>query len=191
MQPKSLKYCADCGNDLEHKTPPGDNRTRATCPACDAIHYQNPKVIVGAVCYYGEQILLCRRAIEPRRGFWTLPAGFMELGETAEDGAKREAMEEAHAQIAIDYLLASYSVVHVGQVQLFYMARLLDPNVSPGLESLDVKLCRYDEIPWADLAFPTVHWAIEHARQARNAEGYLPPAKNPDGPVPTMRSGGA
>lgn len=152
--------------------PEGDDRHRHVCAACETIHYHNPKIVVGSVCTLDDRLLICRRAIEPRLGFWTIPAGYMELGETAEDGAIREAWEEARARIAIDGLLAVYSVPRIGQVQLLYRARLLDPAVEAGPESLEVKLVAWDEIPWDDLAFPTVHWVLRRAREA-------PPHRDP------------
>ena len=127
-----MRFCPSCGGDLELRQPPGEDRDRHVCAACGTIHYQNPKVVVGSVCTLGSRILICRRAIQPRRGFWTLPAGFLELGETAEEGALREAWEEARARIEIEGLLAVYSVPRIGQVQLLYRARLLDPAVEPG-----------------------------------------------------------
>ena len=127
-----MRFCAACGAEVELKVPTGDDRERFVCPACGTIHYQNPKVVVGSVCTLGERLLLCRRAIEPRRGFWTIPAGYLELGETAEAGALREAWEEARARIELEGLLAVYSVERIGQVQLLYRARLLHADVAAG-----------------------------------------------------------
>jgi ADP-ribose pyrophosphatase YjhB (NUDIX family) len=176
-----MRYCPSCGGDLELRQPPGEDRDRHVCAACGTIHYQNPKVVVGSVCTLGSRILICRRAIEPRRGFWTLPAGFLELGETAEEGALREAWEEARARIEIEGLIAVYSVPRIGQVQLLYRARLLDPAVEPGPESLEVRLVGWDEVPWADLAFPTVHWVLERARELQAASPPFETVFNPEG----------
>jgi ADP-ribose pyrophosphatase YjhB (NUDIX family) len=179
-----LRHCPQCGAAVESRIPHGDDRERAVCSECEHIAYVNPKVIVGSVCFSGERLLLCRRAIEPRKGYWTIPAGFMELGETAEEGAMREAREEANADIEIEALLATYSVRHVGQVQLLYLARLLNDDIAPGLESLDVMLCRFDEIPWHDLAFPTVEWALSRARLVKDSGEMLLPESNPAGAEP-------
>jgi ADP-ribose pyrophosphatase YjhB (NUDIX family) len=185
-----MRYCPSCGGDLELRQPPGEDRDRHVCAACGLVHYQNPKVVVGSVCTLGSRILICRRAIEPRRGFWTLPAGFLELGETAEEGALREAWEEARARIQIEGLIAVYSVPRIGQVQLLYRARLLDPAVEPGPESLEVRLVGWDEVPWADLAFPTVHWVLERARALRAAtppfETVFNPAADPADATATL-----
>jgi ADP-ribose pyrophosphatase YjhB (NUDIX family) len=146
--------------------PEGDNRERQVCPDCGFINYENPKIVVGAVVTLDDRVLLCRRAINPRRGFWTLPAGYLEVNESASDGARREAFEEAGAQIAIDGLLAVYSIPRISQVQLIYRAHLASPDFAPGPESLEVALFGWDAIPWADLAFPSVKWALDHYRDA-------------------------
>lgn len=149
--------------DFVRQIPDGDSRERLVCAACGHIDYQNPKVIVGAVIAHGDGVLLCRRAIEPRRGFWTLPAGFLEIGETAEEGAAREAWEEAQARIAFDGLLAVFSITRVSQIQLIFRARFADPATAAfaaGPESAEVRLFAWDDIPWPDLAFPSVHWAL-------------------------------
>lgn len=159
---------------FERRIPDGDNRERLVCADCGFIHYVNPKVVVGAVVTHGDRYLLCRRAIEPRRGFWTMPSGFMEVEETAEQGAAREAMEEACAEIAIDALLAVYSIPRISQVQIIYRATLLAPHFAPGDESEEVRLFAWDEIPWEDLAFPSVTWALRHHREARGRIGFAP-----------------
>lgn len=164
-----MRFCSACGQPVIRMVPAGDERERFVCQSCATIHYVNPKIVVGAVCLHEDRLLLCRRAIEPRIGFWTLPAGFMELGETAEEGAAREAMEEANARIAIDGLLAIYSIKRIDQVQIFYRARLLDPKVSPGIESQAVMLVGFDAIPWDELAFPSVEWALRRAIELRQA----------------------
>lgn len=160
--------------------PAGDSRPRLVCSDCGFVNYENPKVVVGAVCSWGERLLMCRRAIEPRRGFWTLPAGYLELNETTADGARREAWEEARARIELDGLLAVYSIPRLSQVQVIYRARLLSPEVEPGPESVEVGLYLWDEIPWGDLAFPSVRWALEHHRAALGQPGF-PTQGNPPG----------
>lgn len=151
-----------CGTPVEHRIPPDDNRERAVCPACDHIQYVNPLNVVGTLPVWQDQVLLCRRNIEPRKGYWTLPAGFMELGETTEEGAMRETDEEAGAHIELQGLYCLLNVVHAGQVHLFYRARLLDTEFNPGPETIEAQLFRQDEIPWADLAFRTVKLTLEH-----------------------------
>jgi len=176
-----LRYCPQCGGEVAVAVPAGDDRERHVCAACDTIHYHNPKIVVGSVCTWEGRLLICKRAIEPRLGYWTIPAGYMELGETAEAGAIREAWEEARAKITIDGLLAVYSVPRIGQVQLLYRARLLDPEVAAGPESLEVKLIEWDEIPWEDLAFPTVHWVLRQARAVGPERGPIVTVSNPQG----------
>jgi len=147
--------------------PEGDHRERLTCPDCGFVSYENPKVIVGAVATAGGRILLCRRAIEPRLGLWTLPAGFMEMGETAEHGAAREALEEANARLAIDGLIGVYSIATIGQVHLYFRARLLEPEaIRPTPESSEVALFAWEDIPWRELAFASVTWALNAWRAA-------------------------
>lgn len=163
------------------RIPEGEDRPRDVCDTCGFINYVNPKIVVGSVVTYGDRILFCRRAIDPRKGFWTLPAGFMEEAETAEEGAAREAMEEACAHIEIESLLACYSVPRISQVQLMYRARLVDPAIAPGPESTEVALLTWDEIPWGELAFPSVKWALEHF--AAWKEGASAPFANPPGSI--------
>ena len=172
----TIRFCVACGGSVSQRRPTGDDHDRAVCDACGHVHYVNPKVVVGAVCTHGDRILLCRRAIDPRRGFWTIPAGFMEVGETPAEGAIREALEEAEAAIRIEGLLAVYSVKRIDQVQLLYAASLLSPEVAPGIETLEVGLLRWDEIPWEELAFPTVDWVLREAR----ARGLADPPRLPD-----------
>jgi ADP-ribose pyrophosphatase YjhB (NUDIX family) len=164
------------------RIPEGDDRERLTCPDCGYIAYENPRVIAGAVVSVGDRILLCRRAIEPRKGFWTLPAGFLELHETPEEGAAREAWEEARARIAINALLGVYSVPRISQVQLIYRATLAQPGFAAGPESLEVALFDWDQIPWSELAFPSVRWALDDYR-ARLGQAVFAPAVNPAGMV--------
>lgn len=148
------------------RIPEGDDRQRLICPDCGYIAYENPRIVVGSVCRWGSRILLCRREIEPRRGYWTLPAGYLELHESVEDGARREAWEEARAELELGPLLAIYSITRVNLVQIIFRARLLHSDVSPGPESSEVRLFRWDEIPFDELAFPSVRWALEHDRRA-------------------------
>jgi ADP-ribose pyrophosphatase YjhB (NUDIX family) len=145
--------------------PEGDTRERLVCRDCGFIHYQNPKVVVGAIVTWQDQFLLCRRAIEPRRGFWTMPAGYLEIDESAAEGAAREAWEEARARIVIDGMLGIYDVPRLGQVQILYRAHLDAPDFAAGEESLEVRLFAWDAIPWHDLAFPSVHWGLKHHRE--------------------------
>lgn len=162
------------------KIPPGDELKRQVCDDCGWVHYENPKIVVGAVCSWEDKILLCRRAIEPRSGFWTIPAGFLEENETPMHGAAREADEEATAKIEIDALLGIYTIPRISQVQMMYRARLLSPDVAPGIESLDVGLYGWDDIPWSELAFPTVSWALKHFREADGRTDFAP-FTNPQG----------
>lgn len=158
--------------------PPGEDRERLQCPDCGYIAYQNPLIVVGSVAVWEDRILLCRRAIPPRQGYWTLPAGFMEEHETTQAGAAREAWEEARARIEVGSLLAIYDIPRISQVQLIFRARLATPEIAAGPESQEVALFRWDEIPWADIAFPTVHWALrEH--HARLGQAACVPAVNP------------
>jgi ADP-ribose pyrophosphatase YjhB (NUDIX family) len=160
--------------------PDGDNRERQVCPDCGFINYENPKIVVGSVVRWEERILLCRRAIEPRRGFWTLPAGYMELHESTVQTAEREAWEEALAKITIDGLLAVYSIPRISQVQLIYRAHLTSPDFAAGPESLEVALFAWNEIPWDDLAFPSVKWALDQYREADATRDFTARA-NPAG----------
>ena len=162
------------------RVPDGDNRPRMVCNDCGWIHYSNPKIVVGAVCLWQDKLLLCRRAIEPRLGFWTIPAGYLEERESPETGAMREAMEEAGADIELTGLLGVYNVTRISQVQLIYRARLRNPDVVAGEESLEVGLFDWAEIPWDDLAFPTVHWALGHYREVGEAPVFSP-RSNPAG----------
>ena len=166
--------------NFQRLIPEGDSRERPVCGDCGFIAYENPKVVVGAVVAEGERVLLCRRAIEPRAGFWTLPAGYMELGETAAEGAAREVLEEACARIAIEGLLAVYSIARIGQVQLLFRARLAEPGFAPGPESLEVAWFDWDAIPWAEIAFPSVHWALRHWHAGRAAPLGLPATNPPE-----------
>ncbi len=166
---------------FERRVPEGDDRERLVCVDCGHIDYENPKVVVGTVVVSDDKVLMCRRAIEPRRGFWTLPAGYLELGETLEEGAAREAMEEAGASIHLDGILALFSVARIGQVQVIFRGRFADPaapGFAAGPESLEVDLFAWDRIPWNDIAFPTVHWAL-NAWKRRGTGPLGIPAGNP------------
>ncbi len=157
-----MKFCSLCGGTLELRVPADDNRERHVCVSCGEIHYQNPKMIVGAIPDYQGRILLCRRAIEPRYGLWTLPAGFMENGETTTEAAARETLEEANASVDIGELYSLYNVPYINQVHMLYRATLCLPDYSPGTESLEVKLFTEREIPWTELAFRPVKLTLEH-----------------------------
>jgi ADP-ribose pyrophosphatase YjhB (NUDIX family) len=159
--------------------PPGEDRERRVCQTCGFIDYVNPRIISGVVAHADEKILLCRRAIEPRRGLWTLPAGFLELGESVEEGARREAMEEACAELELEAMLGVYSIPRIGQVQIFFRARLLN-QPSAGPESMEVMLVGWDDIPWKELAFPSVHWALGHYRETLGRAGFAPFGNPPD-----------
>lgn len=151
-----MNYCSDCGAGVVLRIPTGDDRPRYVCNGCGRIHYQNPKVVVGCIPQWQDRVLLCRRAIEPRLGLWTLPAGFMENGETTQQGATRETLEEAQARVAIEGPYALFNLPHISQVYLLFRSRLLDLDFGPGPESLEVRLFTADEIPWDQLAFPVI-----------------------------------
>ena len=153
---RRIKHCRVCGAPTQYRVPADDNRDRATCTLCGHVHYENPLNVVGTVPAWGDEVLLCRRNIEPRYGLWTLPAGFMELGETVAEGALRETVEEAGARIELEGLYAVLNVVRVGQVHLFYRARLLDTDFAPGPETIEARLFREEAVPWEEIAFRTV-----------------------------------
>ena len=156
-----MKFCSQCGGRLVLLVPPGDNRQRHVCARCNAIHYQNPKLVTGCIPEWQGQVLLCRRAIEPRYGLWTLPAGFMENGESTHEGAVRETLEEANARVGIDDLFVTVNLPHINQVYMLFRGRLLDLDFHPGEESLAVELLREDQMPWDKMAFPTVSEALK------------------------------
>lgn len=173
--PSRFKHCPDCGAAVDYRVPPDDNRERAICTACDHIHYQNPLNVVGTLPVWEAdgRVLLCRRAIEPRHGLWTLPAGFMELGETTAEGALRETHEEAGADIEMGALYTVLNVVRVGQIHLFYRARLRSTDFDPGPESLEARLFGEDEIPWDDIAFRTTRETLRcFFDDRRGGSGY-------------------
>ena len=161
-QPANMKYCSLCGSPVDFRIPQDDNRARHVCTSCGEIHYQNPKMIVGAIPEWQGNILLCRRAIEPRHGLWTLPAGFMENGETTAEAAARETLEEANALVTIGELYTLYNVPHINQVHLLFRATLHNTNFSPGIESLEVRLFSEQDIPWDALAFRPVRFTLQH-----------------------------
>jgi ADP-ribose pyrophosphatase YjhB (NUDIX family) len=168
-----------------NRIPDGDTHERAVCDECGYVAYENPKIVVGSVVVHEGKVLLCRRAIEPRRGYWTLPAGYLELQETVEEGARREALEESGARIMLDGVLAIYSISRIGQVQVIFRARFDGAaDFEPGIESLDVQLFDWADIPWGELAFPSVHWSL-HAWHSAGAGPLGAPAGNP----PTDRRG--
>jgi ADP-ribose pyrophosphatase YjhB (NUDIX family) len=179
-KPHSLQVSAEqVPISFKDEVPSGEDRLRRVCQTCGFIDYVNPRIVTGVVALKGDHILLCRRAIDPRKGFWTLPAGFLELGESVEDGAKREAKEEAGAELELEGLLGVYSIPRIGQVQMFFRAKLLnEPKAGP--ESLEVVLVRWDDIPWKELAFPSVRWALEHHRASEGKTGFAP-FSNPPG----------
>ncbi len=155
-----MKHCSSCGSLVKKKIPDGDNRHRWVCDQCNTVHYQNPRIVVGCVPERDGKVLLCRRAIEPRYGYWTVPAGFMELGETMEQGAARETLEEACAEVQIGHLFASVDVIEAGQVHLFFTATLLG-DFGAGSESLETALFSEQEIPWTKIAFRSGVFALE------------------------------
>jgi len=158
-----MKFCSECAHPVQYEIPEGDNRERAVCTSCGTIHYTNPRIVAGTLPVYDGQILLCKRAIEPRKGFWTLPAGFMENGESLEQGAARETLEEAGIHVTCGQLLSSISVPHISQVHVFFLSEMAtSDHAEKTSESLEVKLFKFDDIPWDDIAFPTVKQTLEH-----------------------------
>jgi len=169
-----MKFCPNCGAALARRVPPGDSLSRDVCDACGSVHYQNPKLVLGAIPEWQGRLLLCRRAIEPRYGYWTLPAGFMENGESTGEATLRETLEEAGARIELQAAFSMISVPYVNQVHLFYRARLLDLEFKPGAESLEVALFEEARVPWKDIAFRTVGLTLKHwfADRARGSFGF-------------------
>ena len=162
-----MNFCPQCGSEINIAVPDGDNRERHVCLSCDTIHYQNPRIIAGCIPVWEDKILLCKRAIEPRKGFWTIPAGFMELDETTEQAAIRETFEEAQAIVRADELYAVFNLPHINQVYMIYRSTLLQPDFSSGLESSETKLFEEHEIPWRELAFETIRLSLEFYFQDR------------------------
>lgn len=181
-----MKFCSNCGGSVDFLVPPGDNLPRYVCHSCEIVHYTNPKVVVGCVPEWQDKLLLCRRAIEPRYGYWTLPAGFMENNETTAEAALRETREEANANVELGDLYSLYSLPHISQVYLMYRSRLLDLNFGPGQESLDVRLFGESEIPWDEIAFVVVRRTLENYFSDRRSgsfplhTGTIERVRNPD-----------
>jgi ADP-ribose pyrophosphatase YjhB (NUDIX family) len=167
-----MKFCSNCGASVALRIPPGDTLQRHVCDACHTIHYQNPRLVVGCIVEWEDRVLLCKRGIEPRHGLWTVPAGYMENGETTFEGAARETLEEANARVEIGPLYALYNIPHINQVYVLFRARLLHADVAPGLETLEVRLFAEAEIPWEDIAFATVRNALRHYYEDRRNGAY-------------------
>jgi ADP-ribose pyrophosphatase YjhB (NUDIX family) len=167
-----LNFCSNCGAKVGLRVPPGDSLPRYVCDNCGTIHYRNPLLVVGTIPEWKDQVLLCKRAIEPRSGLWTLPAGFMELDETTAQAALRETYEEAKARVELGEAFTLLSVPHVNQVHLFYRARLLDGGFAPGEETLEVALFREHEIPWREIAFRTISTTLQHFYADRKEGPY-------------------
>jgi ADP-ribose pyrophosphatase YjhB (NUDIX family) len=164
-----MNFCSHCGQPVSLRVPEGDHLPRHVCTGCGTVHYQNPKIVAGCVPEHEGRILLCRRAIEPRRGYWTIPAGFMENGETTQQAARRESIEEALAEVEIGSLLAVVHVLHADQVHVMFRARLPKPEFGAGAESLEVMLCDEQAIPWQDIAFRSVDYALRRYLEDRRA----------------------
>ena len=168
-----MKFCSACGASIQILVPVGDNRERHVCVSCETIHYHNPRIITGCLPVYQNQVLMCRRAIEPRLGFWTLPAGFLELGETVAQGATRETEEEAGAKVAMGDLYCMFNLPHIGQVYMMYLAELPEPVFSAHTdESLEVKLFTEEDIPWRELAFRTMWRTLHHYFEDRKTGNF-------------------
>ena len=155
-----MKHCSACGGTISYRVPEGDNRERAICDDCGMIHYKNPLVVVGCIVEHEGKVMLCKRSIEPRYGYWTIPAGFMELGESTAEGAARETLEEACAKVEMGPLFASVDVIRAGQVHMYYVAKL-DGDFAAGSETLETRLFAEDEIPWDDIAFASGKYALQ------------------------------
>ncbi|HLV77181.1 MAG TPA: NUDIX hydrolase [Marinobacter sp.] len=173
-----MKYCSTCGQPVEQRIPEGDNRYRYVCVSCETIHYQNPLIVAGTVPIWQGKILLCRRAIEPRYGYWTLPAGFMENAETTMEAAARETREEALAEVTIHGLYSIIDVPHINQVHMFYHASLINGEFGPGQESLETRLFAPEDIPWGEISFPTVRQTLELFLEDLKNEHYGVHVKN-------------
>ena len=182
----TIKFCFSCGQPMQRRIPPGDDRPRHICAACGNVHYQNPRLVVGCIPEWEDQILLCRRDIEPRRGFWTLPAGFLESGETVAAGARRETHEETRAEVELIQPYAMYNLTFVGQIYLFFRARLLDLNFQPTPESDAVELYAEKDIPWDALAFEVVRQTLQRYFADRS-QGRFPFQIGSIAPPPNWR----
>lgn len=167
-----MKFCSTCGAPVTIRVPPGDHRPRAVCDACGAIYYENPKVVAGCLVIAGDGVLLCRRGINPRSGLWTLPAGYLEKGETTEQGAVRETWEEARAHVDIDSLYTIFDLPYISQIYMFYRARLRDGNFSAGDETLEARVFVERDIPWRELAFPVVERTLQHYFSDRQSDDF-------------------
>ncbi|MEE4362048.1 MAG: NUDIX hydrolase [Pseudomonadales bacterium] len=167
-----MRFCSECGEAVHLRIPQGDERERHVCDGCGTIHYRNPRIVTGCLAVHDGRVLLCRRAIEPRRGFWTLPAGFMENGETAAEGALRETWEEARANVELDGLYTLFNLPHINQVYLFYRGRLVAPEYDAGPESLAVELVAPEDLPWNELAFPVVRDTLRYWCEDRTTQQY-------------------
>ena len=173
MLREPIKHCRKCGTSVVYRIPDdGDTKERAICTACTTVHYENPLNVVGTVPAWGDKVLLCKRNIEPRWGKWTLPAGFMELNETVAEGAARETVEESGAEFELEGLFSLVNMARVGQVHLFYRARLLSDRFNPGFETIEARLFAEDEIPWEEIAFRTVKETLEHYFADRRAGSF-------------------
>lgn len=172
LGPNIMKYCSACGAPVTFKTPPGDSLPRHVCDACGTIHYSNPKIVVGALAEWGDRILMCRRAIEPRHGYWTLPGGFMENGETTAQSAVRETLEEARARVELGPMFSLINVPYISQVHIVYRARLLDLDFGPGEESLEVVLMDESQIPWDAIAFRTIALSLRRYFEDRRRGAF-------------------
>ena len=168
-----MKFCSKCGKPVTQQIPEGDNLPRYVCNSCQTIHYQNPNIVTGCIPVYGDKILLCKRAIEPRSGLWTLPAGFMENAETLEQAAMRESMEEARANVQLEQLYTVFSLPHVSQVYMMFRATLLDENFGAGPESLEVRLFEEAQIPWQQLAFKTIYATLKYFFEDRRRGEFV------------------
>ncbi|WP_139850988.1 NUDIX hydrolase [Acinetobacter pullicarnis] len=167
-----MSFCTACGHLTQDKVPLGDHQIRQVCVNCDTIHYVNPKVICGALAIWQDKVLLCRRAIEPRYGLWTLPAGYMELFETMEQGSARETREEAEAEVDIEHLYCMYNIPRIGQIYVLFKAQLIDGKFGAGEETIESKLFAEHEIPWEQLAFPSVERTLRHYFADKKQQDY-------------------
>lgn len=184
-----MNFCSQCGGKVELRVPPGDHLPRHICEVCGTVHYENPRIVVGCVPEHQGQILICRRGIEPRLGFWTVPAGFMENGETLQQGAARECEEETLARVQVGSLLSIVHVLHAHQVHVFFRAALPEPQFGPGPESLEVKLVEPAAIPWSELAFPSTEFTLRRYLEDRTTgrEVHHFSAIDRRSPVPSPR----
>lgn len=167
-----MNFCSQCGAPVTSRVPPGDDRPRHVCDSCGTVFYSNPKIVAGCIPQWQGQLLLCRRAIEPRSGLWTLPAGFMENGESTHQAAARETLEEANARVEMGSLFAYLNIPTINQVYVIFLARLLDLNFSAGAESLEVRLFHEHEIPWEEIAFPSIERALRLYYADRSGDGF-------------------